>query len=90
MQRRNFISLLGGAAAWPFAARAQQVIPVIGFLNSASLNAMSDDIAAFRRGLKEYGYTKARTYTSPSDGLKVDMIFYRRSQPNWSAIELLC
>jgi putative tryptophan/tyrosine transport system substrate-binding protein len=60
VQRRDFITLLGGAVAWPLAARAQQpAMPVIGFLHGASPVAWTDQLRGFHRGLKDAGFVES-------------------------------
>jgi putative tryptophan/tyrosine transport system substrate-binding protein len=64
MRRRDFIAGLGGAMAWPLAARAQQrALPVIGFLSDGSLETRRDYLAVFLRGLAETGYVEGRNIT---------------------------
>ena len=64
LRRREFIAGLGGAAAWPLVAGAQQrPMPVIGFLNNASAAANANRVAAFRQGLNEAGLIEGRDVT---------------------------
>jgi putative ABC transport system substrate-binding protein len=60
MRRRELITLLGSAAVWPLAARAQATMPLIGYLSAGSAAALTANVSAFRRGLAESGYIEGQ------------------------------
>ena len=63
MRRREFMRLAGGAVVWPVIAQAQQAMPVIGFLHSASATTFAEHIPAFHKGLNEAGYVDGQNAT---------------------------
>jgi putative tryptophan/tyrosine transport system substrate-binding protein len=64
MRRREFMALVGGTAAWPLAARAQQpAMPVVGFINGGAANVQARNAAAFQKGLSETGNVEGQNVT---------------------------
>ena len=77
MKRRKFIALLGGTAvAWPLVAYAQQLMPVVGFLNAASPDTNADRMRGFRQGLKDSGNVESENET----------IIYRWAEGQWDRL----
>jgi putative ABC transport system substrate-binding protein len=73
MKRREFITLLrGAAAAWPLAARAQQPSSLVGVLHSGSHTTFAPLMIAFRRGLQESGFIEGQNVTMTIGGLKIN------------------
>jgi len=87
IERRKFLATLGGAAAWPIAASAQQsAMPVIGFLSSALPGPYAHVLAAFHGGLKEAGYVEGRSVAIEYRWAEGQNDRYRDWWPIWSVV----
>ena len=84
MRRREFITLLGGAAGWPIAARAQQpaILAQIGFLDFGPASAQASRVEALQGGLRDLGYVEGKNISFASAGWKASSNCLS-SQPNW-------
>jgi hypothetical protein len=86
MKRREFITLIGGAATWPLVAHAQQpVMPVIGFLDTRSPDGMTDRLRAFREGLKDSGYVERENVAIEYRWAENQLDRLPQLAPNWFA-----
>jgi putative tryptophan/tyrosine transport system substrate-binding protein len=90
MRRRDFIALLGGGAAWPVVARAQQStkIPRVGILSPAN-NEAAATLAAFRKGIHDLGYVEGQTIILDFRLSKGTSMLCRRLPLNWFASRLM-
>ena len=88
--RRAFITLLGGAATWPLAARAQQAgVPVVGYLYNGTTLGAASSVAEFREGLGQAGYIEGRNVEIEFRFSQGDRARLRDLRPIWSAARSL-
>ena len=86
--RRKFLATLGGAGAWPLAARAQQAaMPVIGYLNSGSPESDAPRLTGLRRGLNETGYVEGRNFLIDIAGRETKLTDCQHWRLIWSNFE---
>ena len=86
MKRRDFITLLSGAAAWPLAARAQQpAMPVVGLLRTTTAAPFAPIVVELRKGLSEEGFIEGHNVVLEQPGRTINRTGYRASLPISSA-----